>query len=73
MTATNAQGRLYNRYGESLATVTQIGHIARFGIEQLAGGIVAIRLNKAVEVFLYFIEVRLTIPKRVVGIESYNS
>ena len=60
-------------YGESLTTITQIGHVARFGIEEFAGRIVAIGLNQAVEMFLYSIEMRLAIPKRVVGIEGYHS
>ncbi len=73
MTAANAQGRLYYRYGEGLAAITQVGHISRLGNEQLAGRIVAIRLNELVEMILYGFEMRLTIPKRVIGIESYHT
>lgn len=73
MTATNTQGRLYYRYGEGLAAITQVGHITRLGDEQLACRVVAIRLNELVEMILYGLEMRLTIPKRVVGIEGYNT
>jgi hypothetical protein len=73
MTAANAQGRLYYRYGEGLAAITQVGHITRLGDEQLACRVVAIRLYELVEMILYGLEMRLTIPKRVVGIEGYNT
>ena len=73
MCATNTERCFYNRNSESLAAIAQIGHIARFGNKQLVGRVVAIRRNQVVEMFLYFLEMTLTIPQGIIGVESYHT
>ena len=70
MVAPHAEGRLDDGDGEGLAAVAEVGHVAALRLEQFSGRVLAVGCNETVEVILYGLEVRLAVPKGVVGIEG---
>ena len=60
--ATHTEGRLDDADGKGLAAIAEVSHIARFGLEKFLGRNVTIGCDETVEMVLYFLEVRLTVP-----------
>ena len=68
--ARHTHGRFENTDGKGLAAITQVGHITRLGIKQFLFRILTIGCNQTVEVLLHSLEMRLTVPQRVIRIKS---
>ena len=73
MVAAHTEGRLYDRDGEGLTAIAEIGHIARFRLKEFLGRNLTIGRNQLVEMVLYGFEMRLAVPEGVVGIEGDDS
>ena len=67
--ACHTHGGLEDADGESLAAIAEVGHIARLRLKKIQLGILTIGRNQAVEVFLHSLEMRLTVPQRVIRIK----
>ena len=70
MLARHSQCRFNDAYGKGLAAIAQISHVVRFGMVEFSGRVFAVGRDKAVEVVLYGFEMRLAVPKGVIGIEG---
>jgi hypothetical protein len=70
MVTAHAKGRLDDRDGKGLTAIAEVGHVTALCLEELLGRVFAVRCNEPVEVVLYGLEVRLTVPQGVIGVES---
>ena len=70
----DTHGRLEHGEGEGLGTEAEHGHVLAFGGKELAGGRLAVHpgFELGIELLHDSVEMALTVPQGVVGIESEN-